>query len=166
MMDGAGLGKGGLAVALAAMGTSTVLVIATLMAVGAVQPAAHEMIPIGGMVIGNALNVYALAVERMKGEVKNTLDAIEARFALGATEAEALHPPVRKAVKAAMIPVLNNLQTVGIVFIPGMMTGMLVAGAEPLNAVSYQLVVMYMIVAVSTFTAAFAALFARGMLMG
>lgn len=160
------LGKGGFPVALASIGVASTLVFTTLLAVGAIQTDPHEMIPVGGMVIGNALNVYALAVDRMKGEVKNTLGAIEARTALGADLYEALHPPVRHSVKSAMIPVLNNLQTVGIVFIPGVMTGMLMAGAEPLKAVSYQLVVMYMMVAVATFTAAFTAFFARKRLLG
>ena len=154
------LGAKGFTIALASLSCSTGLVYLSMMAVGVIHLVPHEMIPIGGMIIGNALNVYTQTVERLKGEVGNTLDMIEGRIALGATLKEALAHASKKSVKSAMIPTLNMLQTVGIIHIPGITVGMLLAGANPLSAISYQLAIMYMMVAVSLLTGLFTTRFA------
>lgn len=153
------LGDGGFKIAFYSLGASSAIVFVSMMAFGVIRMVPHEMIPIGGMIIGNALNVYTQSVERFKGEVKNTVETIEGMIALGAPLKEALSFASRASVKAAMIPTLNMLQTVGIIHIPGITTGMLLAGADPLQAVSYQLAVMYMMVAVSLLAAAFTVMF-------
>ncbi|RMA97115.1 ABC transporter permease [Hydrogenothermus marinus] len=132
---------------------SSSLVIASLLVLQIISFKPNELIPVGGMVIGNSLNVYSLTVDRLKGEIKNNIDLIENFIAIGATLKNALYEMKKASVKAALIPTLNNLQTVGIIHIPGITTGMLLAGAEPLKAVSYQLAIMYMMVAVALFTA-------------
>ena len=134
---------------------SSFLILFSLILIGVITFKPNEIIPVGGMIIGNSLNVYTLAVDRLKGEVKNSIDVIEGFIALGSSLKEALHFINKKAVKASLIPVINTLQTVGIIHIPGITTGMLLAGAEPLKAVSYQLVIMYMMVAVALFTSIF-----------
>ena len=139
------------------LGSSTVIFTLIVMKVLTLKP--NELIPISGMIIGQALNVYTIMVDRMKGEVKNTIDIIENKIALGATIRQALEAPFREASKAGFIPIMNSLQTVGIVFIPGMTTGLLVGGADPLKAVSYQIVVMYMMVGVALFTTFFSTYF-------
>ncbi len=126
----------------------------------------NEIIPIGGMIIGNSLNIYTLTVDRLKSEVKNTITIIEGMVALGASLKKALYFPTKEAIKAALIPTVNSLQTVGIIHIPGVTTGMLLAGAEPLKAVSYQLVIMYMMVAVALFTGFFTILFSYKKIIG
>ena len=126
----------------------------------------NEIIPVGGMIIGNSLNIYTLVVDRLKGEIKNSIDIIEGMVALGATLKQAMSEPIRNAVKSALIPTLNSLQTVGVIHIPGITTGMLLAGAEPLKAVSYQLVIMYMMVAVALFTGIFSILFTYRKILG
>jgi putative ABC transport system permease protein len=146
-------------VAFYTLGTSSGIVYLSMMAFGVIHMVPHEMIPIGGMIIGNALNVYTQSIDRFKGEVKNTVETIEGMVALGAPLKDALSMAAKASVKAAMIPTLNMLQTVGIIHIPGITTGMLLAGADPLKAVSYQLAVMYMMVAVSLLAAAFSVLF-------
>lgn len=149
------LGKHGFKVAFLALSASSSLVYISMMCVGVIHLVPHEMIPIGGMIIGNALNVYTQTIERFKGEVGNTIESIEGEIALGATLKQALHNPSRTSVKSAMIPTLNMLQTVGIIHIPGITVGMLLAGADPLKAVSYQIAIMYMMVAVSLLTGFF-----------
>ena len=139
----------GMLVALAGIATASGVVIGSLLILGILTSNANELIPISGMVIGNAMNVYSLTVEQLKKETVARILELEAKVALGASLQEAMHPYLQSAVKGALIPITNNLKTVGVVWIPGMMTGMLVAGADPLLAVSYQLVVMYMILAVS-----------------
>ncbi len=139
------------------LGSATVIF--TLLAMKVLTLKANELIPISGMIIGQALNVYTIMVDRMKGEVRNTIDIIENKIALGATIRQALDAPFRDASRAGFIPIMNSLQTVGIVFIPGMTTGLLVGGADPLKAVSYQIVVMYMMVGVALFTTFFSTFF-------
>lgn len=153
------LGEKGFGIAFAALGIASGIVFLSMMAFGVIHMVPNEMIPIGGMIIGNALNVYTQSVERFKGEVRNTVETIEGMIALGSPLKEALSFASRASVKAAMIPTLNMLQTVGIIHIPGITTGMLLAGADPLQAVSYQLAVMYMMVAVSLLAAAFTMMF-------
>ncbi|NPA53649.1 MAG: iron export ABC transporter permease subunit FetB [Aquificae bacterium] len=145
----------GFLTAFASIFLASFIVLFSLIAIGVISFKPNEIIPVGGMVIGNSLNIYTLTVDRMKGEVKNTIDIIENMIALGATLKQALEFVIKKAIKAALIPTVNSLQTVGIIHIPGITTGMLLAGAEPLKAVSYQLVIMYMMVAVALFTALF-----------
>ncbi len=134
---------------------SSFIVLSSLLLLRTISFKANEIIPVGGMVIGNALNVVTLTANRFKGEVDNTMPIIEGMLALGAPLKEALTDSIKNSIKAAMIPILNSLQTVGIVHIPGIATGMLIAGAEPLKAISYQLVIMYMLVAVSLFAGIF-----------
>ena len=136
------------------------IVLFSLTGLGLLTFKPNEIIPVGGMIIGNSLNVYTLTVDRMKGEVKNTIDIIENIVALGGTLKDAFYLVNRAAIKSALIPILNSLQTVGIIHIPGITVGMLLAGAKPLEAVSYQLVIMYMIVAVALFTGIFSVNFA------
>jgi putative ABC transport system permease protein len=65
----------------------------------------------------------------------------------------------RQAIKAALIPVNNMLQTIGVVAIPGITTGMLLAGASPLKAVTYQIVIIYMLVSINLFSSLFGSFF-------
>ena len=132
--------------------SASFLVIGTLILFDLISFKPNEIIPVGGMVIGNSLNIYALTVDRLKGEIKNNMDLIENFISLGATLKQALHSLKKIAVKSALIPTLNILQTVGVIHIPGITTGMLLAGASPLKAISYQLIILYMIVAVALFT--------------
>ncbi len=160
------LGEKSFKIALYAIGSSSAIVFVSMMAVGVIHMVPHEMIPIGGMIIGNALNVYTQSTERFRGEVKNTILTIEGMAALGAPLKEALSFASKASVKASMIPTLNSLQTVGIIHIPGITTGMLLAGADPLMAVSYQLAVMYMMVTVALLSAVFSILFSYRVIIG
>lgn len=105
------------------------------------------LIPLFGMIVGNAMNAASLAAERLAGEIDARRAEIEAYLALGARPAVASRDAVRRAVRASMIPMLNSLSVVGIVALPGMMTGQIIAGASPLTAVRYQIVVMFMLMA-------------------
>ncbi|MFQ6613164.1 MAG: iron export ABC transporter permease subunit FetB [Fidelibacterota bacterium] len=110
------------------------------------------MIPIGGMIIGNGLNSATLAVNRFTGELTHRKREIEMFLSLGASPRVATQESVRAAVKAALIPTINALMMVGLVQLPGVMTGQILAGADPLVAVRYQIMIMYMWVTVSVLT--------------
>lgn len=141
--------KNGFFKAFVAIGVSAIAVLTSLVIMGIIDTKANHLVPIAGMILGNSLNIYTQALERLKSEANNTKELIEGMTALGATLKEAMSNAMRHSVKAAMIPTINSLQTVGVIHIPGVTVGMLLAGASPLQAVSYQLVIMYMLVAVS-----------------
>ena len=114
----------------------------------------YYLIPLMGMVIGNSLNSATLAVERLDSDLRNTRERVEALLALGATSRQAAAAPVHDAMKAAMIPIINSMMVVGLVSLPGMMTGQILGGSVPLVAIKYQVLIMYMI-AFSTAVTAF-----------
>jgi putative ABC transport system permease protein len=118
-------------------------------------------LPLGGMIIGNSMNALALALERLFADLRAQRDLVDMKLSLGANYREASEDMVRRAIKAGMIPSINSLMGVGIVFIPGMMTGQIVAGADPLAAVRYQIVVMLMLVASTTISTLIVVLLTR-----
>lgn len=116
------------------------------------------IIPMMGMLIGNSMNGASLLINRLKAEIKNNKDKIEARLSLGATSKEAVGEHLRDSIQAAMIPSINSLMVVGLVSLPGMMTGQIIAGADPADSVRYQVVIMYMISASTAITVFISAL--------
>src|SRR6266850_4505659 len=102
------------------------------------------MIPIFGMIVGSAMNGASIALERLAAEMEARRAEIEAYLALGANYQQAAQQPVRQALRASLIPTVNGLMVVGIVTLPGMMTGQILAGSSPLTAIRYQIVVAFM----------------------
>jgi putative ABC transport system permease protein len=97
------------------------------------------------MILGNAINGIALSLDRLYSEVQANRDEIEALLAVGARPWEAASDQAREALRAGMTPTINSLMVVGVVSLPGMMTGQILGGVDPLEAVRYQIVVMLMI---------------------
>jgi len=108
---------------------------------------ARIVIPIFGMILGNSMNGIAVSVDRLYSESRSGAPQIEAMLTFGATPWEAVRPCVREALRAGMTPTINSLMVVGLVSLPGMMTGQILGGADPREAVRYQIVVMLMIAA-------------------
>ena len=119
---------------------------------------AQYVIPIAGMVLGNSMNGIALSLERTFADMDSRADEILALTALGATPWEAAHPSIRTALRAGLIPTINSMAAAGIVFIPGMMAGQILAGADPVTATGYQIVVMLMVAAATALGAVCAVL--------
>jgi putative ABC transport system permease protein len=111
---------------------------------------AQYVIPLAGMVFGNSMAGIALAAERVFADLEGRRNEVRLLITLGATAWEASLPSVRSAVKAGLVPTINRTATVGVVAIPGMMTGQILAGANPLEAARYQIVVMLMLAAASS----------------
>lgn len=103
-------------------------------------------IPLAGMVVGNSMTAIAIALERLFGELRKRRAEVEMMLCLGADYREASADMVRNAMRAGTIPSINSMMAAGVVFIPGMMTGQILAGADPVMAVRYQIVVMLMLV--------------------
>ncbi len=103
------------------------------------------LIPISGMMLGNAMNAAALAIDRLIGETRSRRSEIEAALALGASPLKAINPLLRDTASAAMMPTINAMMVVGIVQLPGMMTGQIIGGVAPEQSVRYQIIIMYML---------------------
>ena len=97
------------------------------------------------MIIGNAMNSAALALDRFYGELKTRKAEIETLLVLGAPVQVAVKDVKQSAIIAAMLPQINIMMIVGLVSLPGMMTGQILAGQSPLTAVTYQIMVMFML---------------------
>jgi putative ABC transport system permease protein len=102
-------------------------------------------IPLLGMILGNTLNGVSLGLDRLGSELTGRRPQVEALLALGATRWEAARPLVQQAVRTGLIPTINAMMVVGIVSLPGMMTGQILAGARPVEAVKYQIVIMFLL---------------------
>jgi len=103
------------------------------------------MIPLLGMILGNGLTGISLSLDLLLETLVEKRDEVEMELALGASAWEAGRRPMSNAIKRGMIPIINTMTVVGIVSLPGMMTGQILSGTDPLDAVKYQMVVMFMI---------------------
>ncbi|HEY7455699.1 MAG TPA: iron export ABC transporter permease subunit FetB [Solirubrobacterales bacterium] len=124
----------------------TVAAAATLglvVALGIFDPTPRYLVPVGGMVIGNAMTASAVALNRLGDEISESRSAIEATLALGASAREAAEPFVRRALRSGTITLVDSTKTTGLIFFPGTMVGMLLAGADPTDAVRLQLILLY-----------------------
>lgn len=118
-------------------------------------------IPLLGMVLGNSLNGISVGLNAFTEAVAARRDWVETQIALGATRREAAAEPMREAIRAGMIPIINSMMVVGLVSLPGMMTGQIVSGMQPSDAVRYQIVIMFLIAsatAAGTFSAVYLAM--------
>ena len=100
------------------------------------------LIPLAGMIIGNSMNGASLAAERLSSEILDRREEIETALCLGATSRQASDTAVRRAFQAALMPTMNTMAAMGIVSLPGMMTGQILSGTEPIIAVRYQIAIM------------------------
>lgn len=110
-------------------------------------------IPLLGMLLGNTMTAISLALDRLKESAWNHRHAIEARLCLGASWQQAIGDIRRDAMRVGMIPIINAMAVAGIVSLPGMMTGQILAGSPPVEAVKYQILVMFLIAAGTGFGA-------------
>jgi len=131
-----------LLIALALAGATT---LALVVALGVFKAKARYLVPVGGMVIGNAMTAAAVALNRLGDDVAESAPQIEATLALGATSSQAIRPIVRRSLRSGMIPLIDSTKTTGLIFFPGTMVGMLLAGASPINAVRLQLILLYVL---------------------
>ncbi|MGB1547665.1 MAG: ABC transporter permease [Alphaproteobacteria bacterium] len=102
-------------------------------------------IPILGMILGNTMTGIALGLNTLATTIGRERVAIEARLALGQTWQEAFSGVVREAMRSGLIPIVNAMAATGLVSLPGMMTGQILAGAEPMHAIEYQILIMFLI---------------------
>jgi len=136
------------AIAVAAAGTLGVLA-----ALRIVPLSARSLIPLGSMVISSAMNTTSLVMTRLFDDLATSRREVEARLCMAQSSRQAALPWRRVALRSAMLPTVDQTKVVGLVALPGAMTGMILAGASPLAAIRLQLVVMYMLLGGNAFAA-------------
>jgi putative ABC transport system permease protein len=152
---------GAFGVSLSSIGSGAGLVIALMTLTGAIDTAITSLIPIKNMLIYNALNTNSLALKRFRAEVEVHVGSIEAALALGADPRYSVSPYVQASCQASLIPAIDSLRSLGIVWIPGLMTGMLLSGSSPVYAAIYQFVTIVMIFSASGLTSMLSTLLIR-----
>jgi putative ABC transport system permease protein len=103
---------------------------------------ARYFIPIGGMVLGNSLRANIVGINDFCDQIQRNENRYLSKLSLGAEKHEALMPYMRKSLRNALKPTIANMATIGIVFLPGMMTGQILGGSSPLTAIEYQIAIM------------------------
>ena len=136
-------------------------VIALMTWLGVIDTAITSLVPVGSMLIANAMNTNGLALNRLRSDVLAHVGEIETALALGAEARVSVSPYVQASFEASLIPAIDSLRSLGIVWIPGLMAGMLLSGARPVYAAIYQFVVIAMIFAASGLTSLVSTLLIR-----
>jgi putative ABC transport system permease protein len=149
-------------VSLYAIGAGAGSVIVLMTWAGVIDPRITSLVPIGSMLIANAMNTNSLVMNRFRSEVESHAGLIETGLALGADSKQTVVPYAQVSVQASMIPAIDSLRSLGIVWIPGLMAGMLLSGARPIYAAVYQFVTISMIFASSGLTALICSVLIRG----
>ncbi|TWT02463.1 iron export ABC transporter permease subunit FetB [Planomicrobium sp. CPCC 101079] len=129
-----------------------VLTQSVLLGFGVTPPTAQYIISISGMVIGNSMVLAILFLNRFTAEVETHQDETELVLSLGGTPKQAIHTQLMHSIKASMIPTIESQKTVGLVQLPGMMSGQIIAGADPIQAVQFQLLIMFLLLTTAAVT--------------
>lgn len=135
-------------IAVVAIGAPALAALALLLAAGAFPTTPRGVIPVAGILIGGAMAAVSLGGRRVRDELHDRLPEIETRLTLGASARQALHPTVRTTVSTALVPVLDQTRTVGLVALPGTFVGLILGGASPAEAARVQLTVLLALIAV------------------
>jgi putative ABC transport system permease protein len=144
-------------IAVIAIATATAATLGVLAVLHIIPTSPRAIIPLGSMIISGAMNTASLVMTRLHDDLASNRREIEARLCLGQTGRQAALPWLRSAVRGGMLPSVDSTKVVGLVALPGTMTGLILAGASPLSAVRVQLVVMYMLLGGTAFAALVAA---------
>ena len=114
--------------------------------------APRNLIPLAGIVFGTAMNAAAITGDRLVSTLRQSRTEIETHLSLGATPEQAIARYRQEAIKAGLIPTVNSMMVVGLVKLPGIITGQMLSGVDPLNAALYQMLIMFMLAFASLVT--------------
>ncbi|WP_196593887.1 ABC transporter permease [Pectinatus sottacetonis] len=135
-----------------------VITLGILIAFGAISYVPSQAIPISGMVVGNSMVALGVLYRNLLTNFTDRRDEVEVKLCMGAKPREAARSLIRNSIKTAMVPTIDSMKTLGIVQLPGMMTGLILAGVAPETAIKYQIMVAFMLtgaVTISGFTASY-----------
>lgn len=129
-----------------------VLTQSVLISLKIIPATAQYMIPISGMIIGNAMVLSILFLNRFTAEIENRTGEVELLLSLGGTPKQAIHHQLMTSIRASTIPTIESQKTIGLVQLPGMMSGQIIAGADPVQAVMFQLLILFMLLSSAVIT--------------
>lgn len=130
--------------------TGTAVTMLVLVALSVFPFTPRYIIPVAGMMVGNSMTVTGVTMKRLRDDIKTQMNLVETALSLGATPRQATHEQVKRALILALSPVVDNTKTVGLISLPGAMTGLIMGGASPLEAIQLQIVVMNMMIGAAT----------------
>lgn len=125
--------------------TVEIIVQSILLGFHIIPATAQYIIPISGMAIGNSMVLSILFLNRFQAEIEAHRDETELILSLGGTPKQAIHLQLIQAIKASMIPTIEGQKTIGLVQLPGMMSGQIIAGADPIQSVQFQLLILFVL---------------------
>jgi putative ABC transport system permease protein len=128
-----------------------------LVILGVISTEPRVVVPVGGMIVSGAMQATGIALRRLGEDARQARPAIEARLCLGLSARQAFLPHRQSALRTALVPAIDSTKVVGLISLPGAMTGLILAGVDPLTAIRYQIVVMYMLLAATAMAALTAA---------
>jgi putative ABC transport system permease protein len=140
-------------IAAASIAVATGGTLGVLLALQIVEASSRVVIPLGSMIISSAMTTTSLVMGRLRHDLASNRREVEARLSLALTARQAAQPWYRLALRTGMLPTVDQTKVVGLVALPGAMTGMILAGASPLAAIRLQLLVMYMLLGGNAFAA-------------
>lgn len=141
----------GFKVSFIAIGMGTFLSLAILLLSGTLKWTPSQIVPITGMIASNAMTAVGVGYRTMNSKFTDQKQQIEEKLSLGATKKQATLPIIKESIKTAMSPSIDRAKTVGLVSLPGMMSGLMFAGIDPTTAIRYQIVVMFMLISTTGF---------------
>lgn len=139
--------------ATAGVAIGSVITLGILLLLGVISAQARVVVPVGGMIVSGAMQASGVTLRRLREDAWGARPAIEARLSLGLPAREAFLPHQRSALRTALLPAIDATKVVGLISLPGAMTGLILAGVDPLTAIRYQIVVMYMLLAATALAA-------------
>lgn len=131
--------------AVGAFGVTSAISLGVVFGLGVFPHEGRTVVPLAGLMIGNAMNASVLVTRRVVEDLRDRRAEVEARIALGHTAREAAHASLVTALRTALIPQIETTRAVGLIFLPGAMTGLILAGVHPVDAVLVQAVVMFLV---------------------
>ncbi len=148
--------KRGFIISFVAITAGTLATLIVLVLSRTIKYVPYQIIPISGMIISNSMVAIGLCYKQITSDFKNKREEVETKLALGADIGTSSIEIIRESIKTGMLPTIDSAKTLGIVSLPGMMTGLILAGASPLDAIKYQLMVTFMLLSTTSISSCIA----------
>ncbi len=142
--------KKGLIISFLSITVGTIVTLTILILSKTIQYEPYQIIPVSGMIIGNAMVALGLCYKQLASDFKNRREEVETKLSLGADILPSSIEIIRDSIKTGMLPTIDSTKTLGIVSLPGMMTGLILAGSSPMEAIKYQIMVTFMLLSTTS----------------
>ena len=142
--------KNGLLISFISISVGAIITLSILVFSGAIKYEPYQIIPVSGMIISNAMVALGLCYRQLASSFKNKREEVETKLSLGADILPSSIEIIRDSIKTGMLPTIDSAKTLGIVTLPGMMTGLILAGTSPVEAVKYQIMVTFMLLSTTS----------------